>query len=115
MRDSFELGCTPCGEDCVQVNPNEDYIPAMRQELNRYKSYLEKLFPISDDLSCYFKIHWQSHDFGRYGEIAICYDDENEKEIEFALNVEGNLPEYWEEEGTCFIGDEDRTVVNLKT
>jgi hypothetical protein len=96
MRDYFELGSSPSGEDCVQVNPNEDYLPAMREELKKYKEYLEKLFPIPDDLGCYFTIKWSNHEFGKYGEVAICYDDIFEEDMEFALNVEGNCPEYWE-------------------
>ena len=98
MKDEFYLGSCPANEDCVQVDPNSDYIPAMKAELRKYKELLEKLFPIPEDLSCYFTIRWESHDFGRYGEIVIVYNDEKEEEIEFALNVENNTPSTWDED-----------------
>jgi len=96
-KDTMELGTTPCGEDCVQVNSKEDYEPAMRKECERYMEMLEKRFPIPEDIGCYFKIKWFPHDFGRYAEVCISYDTEIQKESEFALFVEGNLPEKWNE------------------
>lgn len=89
----LELGSAPTEEECVQVSDKVDYIPAMREELIRYRKLLEKMFP-----SCYFSIMWFDHDFGRYGEVVVRFNPDNEEEVHYAYNVEHNLPKYWEKE-----------------
>ena len=95
--DFIELGSTPSGEDCVQVNDRENYIPAMRKECERYKTMLEAKFPIPDNVTAHFKIKNNPHDFGDYLEVAIVYYCEDEKSNQFALFIDSNIPEYWTE------------------
>lgn len=94
MTDFLTLACSPLEEDCVQVD-SSNYLSEMRKELTRFKSQLQKRFPIPEDLKneISFFIKWESHDFGRYGEVAIRYS--SEKGADFAFFIESNLPERW--------------------
>lgn len=98
MEDYFELGSSPNGEDCVQVDSTKDYYLEMKEELNRYKEMLQNIFPMPEDLGCYFKIKWFPHDFGKYGEVVIMFDGDDQNEIDFACFVEDNLPETWDDD-----------------
>ena len=98
MRDYFELGSTPCDEDCVQVSRTADYMPAMRQELKRYEAHLDKILPVPEDIHAWYSIKWNSHDFGSYGEVAINFDDEDNQAIEFACFVEEHTPTTWDDD-----------------
>jgi len=95
MRDYLEIGSSPNGEDCVQVDSKSDYLPEMKLELKRYKKFLEDKFPIPVNVLAYFGIKWNSHDFGSYGEVVVYFDDDDEIAQEFAFYVEGNSPELW--------------------
>ena len=44
MRDFMTLGPVPYEEDCVQVNSNEDYLPAMNKEVRRFVEFLNNRF-----------------------------------------------------------------------
>jgi hypothetical protein len=94
MKEYLELGTTPSEEDCVQVDPNKDYYSKMVEECRKYIKLLEERFPNIPE-SCRFGIKRFSHDFGSYCEAVIYYDDSIEESVEFAFNVEGNLPERW--------------------
>lgn len=96
MLDYIELGSTPSGENCVQVG-KPGYYPEMRKECQCYRDYLRRLFPIPDDLKMFvdFRIKDFPHDFGTYCEVVIRYHDNIPEAIDFALNVEDNLPEHW--------------------
>ena len=96
FREKMELGSSPYDEDCVQVSKG-DYIDAMKEECRRYKSLLEENFPIPEDIDAYFTIKANPHDFGTYYEVCISYDPDDEKQTEFALFVEGNLPRVWDD------------------
>jgi len=80
-RDKMELGPTPCGEDCVQVDKNGDYIQAMKEECRRYKALLVEKFPIPEDINACFVIKGNLHDFGTYYEVCISYDTEDKKSV----------------------------------
>jgi len=95
MDDFLVLAGAPLDEDCVQVDSRVNYLLPMRQELNRFKRMLRDRFPIPIEKKedVYFFVHWQSHDFGRYGEIGIRFKGEDGEE--FAYFVEENLPKIW--------------------
>ena len=92
MYDQIELGTSPTDEPCVCVS-NGDYMDAMRQEARKYKALLESMFPAPENGE--FRIKRFSHDFGSYLEVCACFDSQDEKAIEWAFDVEANLPEYW--------------------
>jgi hypothetical protein len=94
MLEVMELACSPLIEDCVQVSSTEVYLPKMKEELKKFQTMLEKRFPIPEGVHARFFIKWQPHDFGRYGEVAIEYNETGE---DFAFFVENNLPETWDD------------------
>jgi hypothetical protein len=96
--DYMEIGTTPYDEDCVQVESTGAYLQPMRRECDRYKTLLEEIFPIPQDVNAYFSIKSCPHDFGTYYECIIKYDETDEKSSEFALFVEGNLPRTWKDQ-----------------
>jgi len=94
--DKIEIGASPYDEDCVQVDPRTDYLPAMKAELNRFKSLLEAMFPVPEGVRASFVIKWNIHEYGRYGEVAVQYDSEDPEALRFALNVEDHAPARWD-------------------
>lgn len=94
MRDYIELGSAPYDEDCVQVSMG-NYFPKMLAECNRFKDLLIKLFPIPKNLPVSFGIKNFQHDFGPYCEVIIQYEDLNPRAVDFAYNVESNIPANW--------------------
>jgi hypothetical protein len=93
MKEYLELGSAPADEDCIQVGDN-DYVPAMLKDCKRYKEQLTKQFLNIPD-SCSFSIKQFPHDFGSYYEVVIYYDPNIPASIDFAFNVENNLPNNW--------------------
>ena len=92
---SFDLGPVPCDESCEQVGPNYNSHMA-RGECHIYKDQLLRMFPDIPE-GCRFKTVHQDHDFGEYVEVHIVYDESVLQCIEYALNVEGNLPDKWDD------------------
>lgn len=96
--DEFYLGPSPASEESVQVDKKKDYLPAMREELRRWKKVLEEKFPVPEGVDAHFKIKMEQHEFGSYGEVVIRYNVNDEKSVEFALNVENTAPAEWPED-----------------
>jgi len=96
MKEFLTLGSVPYEEDCVQVNPDEDYLPAMYEEVRRYVNFLNERF-LNIPENAHFRIKREYHDFGQYMEAAIYWDDEDEEATQFALFVETRLPATWDD------------------
>lgn len=92
MAEYLELGSTPFGEDCAQVG-SDNYQQQSSVELSIYRKQLIRMFPDSEHL---LFVKSFPHDFGPYKELCIRYS--NDREAEIAFNIEGNLPEYWDDE-----------------
>lgn len=95
MRDYLTIGCSPVDENCVQVTSNSDYLPAMKEECRRFKQLLLKTFgepPEGADLA----VKSFSHDFGIYCEVVCYFDDTLPESVEYAFNMEANVPETWD-------------------
>lgn len=96
MREQLELGCVPFKEDCKQVG--RDSLDEIKKEVWEYKRFLEKLFPIPDnlkDMGVIYRLKACPHDFGTYYEVILSFPSDNELAWSFALNVENNLPANW--------------------
>lgn len=106
QKEWMELGTTPANEDCVQVS-KEDYLPAMTKECERYKEMLINRYPVPAGVNAYFGIKTFPHDFGSYKEVCIIYDAGDERSANFALFVEGSLPQEWDDTGVM-VCPEDR-------
>jgi hypothetical protein len=93
MKDYLTLGPVPCDEECAQLGASDYYEKAM-EECRKYKKLLISLFspvPINNS----FAIKSFNHDFGTYHEVVVYFDDECEESVNYAFNIEGNLPEKW--------------------
>lgn len=99
MRDFLDIESAPYEENCVQVNPKTNYMPAMRAEAIKFKEMLEKRFAkLIEQTGVYLRIASNSHDFGSYLSIKICFDDSNEKQIDAAYFIESNMPATWDDD-----------------
>ena len=96
MRDYITLGPTPCAENCAQVG-DENYRMKATLEMDIYMEQLKRMFPESSSHGVSFSKKWFNHDFGTYGEIVAVYDDSNEEASNHAINIENNLPKFWDE------------------
>ena len=95
MRDFFYLGSAPSGEDCVQVTPHDDYLPAMRAECLRYIDALRTHYGPEPE-GAELRIKRESHDFGSYMEVVITFDADEPEAVGYACQVENGL-ELWPE------------------
>ena len=46
---------------------------------------------------------WFNHDFGRYGEVAIFYNENNQKAVEYAYLIDANIPMTWDDEALKYL------------
>lgn len=95
MRDYIALGSTPCAESCAQVGA-ADYREKASEECRRYKALLLKKFG-NPPVGARFAVKGFNHDFGRYFEVVVEFDDNFPEAVDFAFDVEADLPEYWDE------------------
>lgn len=93
MTEWVPIDTTPFEEDCVNVDPNTEYLPAMREEARKYVKMLNGRFINFNKTK--FKINSNRHDFGTYLDISICFIEEDEESIKQAQFIEGNLPARW--------------------
>lgn len=94
--DELYLGPTPTDEECAQVG-TDDYQDRARKECRAYRNQLLRMFGQPKE-GCKFWIKANPHEFGTYYEVVIQFDERSEEAIDFALNVEGNLPYRWDKE-----------------
>jgi len=97
MFDYIELGPVPYGEDCVQVG-DADYYNKMKVETKRYIDQLEKRFPQLGEAHCSLRVKGFPHDFGKYHEVCINYNENDATAVNFAYFVDSNLPEFWNDD-----------------
>lgn len=90
MQDYMELGPTPAAEPCAQVG-SDNYDVDAREECGRYKNLLIERFGHPER----FGIKRFPHDFGSYYEVVVYFDDDDQESLDFAINVEHNIPENW--------------------
>ena len=102
MRDSLDLDTTPVEEQCQQVGPNYDPAKA-RLEAQTMIAQLQRKFGSPPD-GVRFKIKSNPHDFGSYYSIEIIFDGDNESATDYAYKVEGDFPEYWDDESKKALG-----------
>ncbi len=94
MRDHITLGPTPVEEDCAQVGL-DCYPEQSREECIRYRALLEATFGDGSRVGCSFGVKAFPHDFGTYREVVVYFDVDVEEQVEFAYNVEANMPLTW--------------------
>ncbi len=94
MRDYIDIGSSPCEEECVQVDPKVDYLPAMRAECRRFLEAIRaKLGP--EPPGARLAIKSNPHDFGEYLQVVCHYDDADEEAQAYAYLCESDAPRTW--------------------
>lgn len=96
MLESLSLSPTPVGEECAQLGA-PDYHSRARKECRAFINQLIREFG-EPPASAGFRISQNPHDFGTYLDVEIRFRDEDEEAVEYAYNLESNLPEHWDEE-----------------
>lgn len=97
MRDYLNIGPTPCGEDCAQLG-QDNFEKQASIEMNAFVNQLYRQFPEAESKGVTFAKKWFNHDFGRYGEVVAIYDDSDEDALNYAIMVENDTPEFWDNE-----------------
>jgi hypothetical protein len=92
-RDYISIGCTPAGEDCVQVSSTEYYMDKMLAECNKYKEMLQAKF--ADCTKVTIAVKTFSHDFGSYAEVIVKYENTDNEALAQAIHIENNSPMNW--------------------
>jgi hypothetical protein len=98
----IELGITPYAEECAQVGA-DNYCDRVRAEGRAYINQLKRMIFQSkkiDELPFGIRLALKSfaHDFGLYYEVIVKYDESNGDAIDFAFEIENNLPANWDDE-----------------
>lgn len=102
MRDTLIIGSSPANEDCAQVG-TDDYGSRARKECSAFIELIRrKLGPEPEGAS--LRIKGQAHDFGTYYEVAVSYDDTNEKATNYAYKVESKAPMKWDAQAKVELG-----------
>lgn len=91
----ISLGCTPYGEDCAQVG-SADYDANARRECNAYRNQILRMHGETPE-GVRLRIKAFPHDFGTYHELCVVYDESLLSAEAWAINVEDDLPEYWDQ------------------
>lgn len=108
-RETIEIGSTPYNEDCAQLG-TEGYELRARVECRAFKHQLLRMAKeakrdVPPDVRFFVKAN-RHHDYGVYYELAVSFLDEDDREDarDFALWIEGNLPEHWDAEARAELG-----------
>lgn len=88
MKYEFiELGPTPCNEECIPVNSDWNYRPAMIFECDTYVKQLQRVFSDLKDNN-HFIMKRFPHDFGDYYEVVITFADDESGKYAFQVDEE---------------------------
>jgi hypothetical protein len=97
MIDHLFIGPCPADEDCAQTGVTEGAERLNRAECAAYIEALRKVYGPEPE-NAYFHIKGQSHDFGRYYEVLIYFEDRDEAASAYAFKVESGLATWSEAE-----------------
>ena len=96
MKDSYEIGSSPSGEDCVQLG-SDNYTFNAKKECTIFMNQIRRVLGYEPEGSR-LAVKGFPHDFGTYYEVSYIYDDENEKHQDYFHKIDTECPEFWDEE-----------------
>ncbi|MHC5897640.1 hypothetical protein [Nostoc sp.] len=102
--DKLWIGTVPAEEECQQVGTFTYDAIAAKKECRVYKEYLQRLFPIPQELE--EDLAYSIDTSGGYYEVMINFNSNDEKAVEFAYNVEANTPTSWDETAIAELDNE---------
>ena len=95
--DFLSIGSTPYGEPCLQVGHCST--KQQQAECLVFLHQIERYYPTPEGAR--LRVKGNQHDFGTYYEVNTYYDPDDEKQVNWALAVEGDelgMLEVWDEE-----------------
>lgn len=95
-REEEAIGSSPCDEACAQVG-DDGYELRARAECRMFVEAIEAALghpPVGAQLV----IKSSAHDFGRYLEVVVRFDPENEAAVDYAYRVQDQAPTRWTDE-----------------
>lgn len=105
MRDYVDIGSVPSGEKCQQLGA-DDYDPTKAvKECRAFIAQLRRQFG-PEPMSARLSVMANPHDFGTYHEVVCYFDDMDEEGANYAFQLEGEMPEWWDEEALKELGIE---------
>ena len=104
MKETLEIGSSPCNEDCAQVG-TDGYREQAQVECKQFIAAIRRVHGNEPEGARLF-IKANAHDFGTYFEVAVRYDADNRKAEDYAYKVESAAPADW--------SDEDRKALGLE-
>ena len=99
LNSMYIADTSPYGEDCVYLG-EDDYLPRAKKEANRFLAQIRKHYG-NEPGSSYLDIKKNPHDFGTYLSIEFYYEADNEEEVDYGFDIEGdvkNVLETWDKE-----------------
>lgn len=94
MIDYISIGSAPSDENCVQVNPKLDYLPAMQEECGRFIELLRKIHGPEPE-GARLRIKSNPHDFGTYLDVVCYFNDDLPEAVAYAFRLEAHVPRTW--------------------
>lgn len=96
MRTYLTLGPCPAEERCAQVG-EDDYEIRAFEECKRYRDLIRKVLG-NEPQGAQLAIKSFPHDFGRYVELVVYFEDTDQKAVEYAYLCESKAPTIWLDE-----------------
>lgn len=98
----FSIGPVPYNESCATIE-QKDYYEKATIECMAFSNQLMRQFePLPQGVN--FKIVSVDHEFGKYLEVAIAYDDKDSVNLEFVNRVEIEANDVWDNESEIELG-----------
>lgn len=98
-KEALELGPCPYGEEPAQLGKS-DYLCLAWMECDTYIGQLRRLMlwnAIGTPADCRLVMVGFDHEMGQYFEVVAEFPANNEAAFEWALWLEGNAPETWDD------------------
>jgi hypothetical protein len=92
--ETIAIGATPCEEECAQVG-RADYSERSHRECLVFQRMLQRLYP-PPNAKAWLKVKSFPHDYGRYREVCVCFDDQDETACDYACRLEREMPPEWD-------------------
>jgi hypothetical protein len=104
MHDTLQISSVPYDEPCIPVG-SENYVQLSKQECRAFiNQIVRELGAPPSGTALRTKGH--PHDFGRYYEVEVVFDDSIEESVEYAFKVESEAPSNWDETAFLELGAE---------
>ena len=112
MKEKFSLGTTPHNEPCIQMGDSNYRRNSRLECLALISQFRRERGP--EPAGSGFKIASNTHDFGNYFDVEIEFEGDNEEAVEFALMVESEIPEKWDEQSLAFLKENSYSLMTIE-